>query len=329
MVLEANTHYWDKSRFPRMKRIVFDNTLSQKEAVEAIKTGEGRVDLVTELSPLETLQVAQSAFATVVKSRGSLGSVFGQFNMRKKGSPWGDLRLRRAANLAVNRADVIRYGTKGNGVIIPALIPGQGFGYDPKLAPHPFDPGKARELLREAGYPDGLPITLIAPEDLKAQATVVGKMLEQGGFGVSLQILDAVAFNRKIDLSHLDQPAEQQAWDMALTPWGDIDNFPVFSFYHYFAIDGIYAWVTEPQELRRLYEEALRTVDREKQRALIQRMEREAHAKAYFLFLYSPVQLFAVNKAVEFVPYANGILTLAETSVTGQHWSLRKAATKP
>ena len=53
-------NYWDATRFPRVKRIVFDNTLSQKEALELLKTAEGRVDLVTELSPLETLRVAEA-----------------------------------------------------------------------------------------------------------------------------------------------------------------------------------------------------------------------------------------------------------------------------
>ena len=50
--------YWDKHRFPRLQRIVFANTLSQKDAVELVKAGEDRVDLVTDLSPLETLRVA-------------------------------------------------------------------------------------------------------------------------------------------------------------------------------------------------------------------------------------------------------------------------------
>lgn len=54
MVLEANLAYWDPSHYPRLQRIIFDNTLSQKEAVERIKNDEGRVDLVTNLSPLET-----------------------------------------------------------------------------------------------------------------------------------------------------------------------------------------------------------------------------------------------------------------------------------
>ena len=52
VVLEANLHYWDKTRLPRLQRIVFDNTLDQQAALELVKTGEGRVDLVTGLSPL-------------------------------------------------------------------------------------------------------------------------------------------------------------------------------------------------------------------------------------------------------------------------------------
>ena len=59
-----------------LQRIIFDNTLEQHEAVELVKKGEGRVELVTGPSPLETLRVAQSPFAKVVKKRGSLHSVW-------------------------------------------------------------------------------------------------------------------------------------------------------------------------------------------------------------------------------------------------------------
>ena len=326
LILEANAAYWDKRRMPRLKRIVFDNTLDQKDAVERVKTGEGRVDLVTELSPLETLQVAQSPFAKVVKNRDNLASVFGHFNMRKAGSPWGDVRLRRAVNLAINRGDLIRYAANGNGVVIPALLPAKDFGHDPTLAPYPFDPVKARELLREAGYPTGLPVALIAPPDLEAQATVVGKMLEQVGLKVERQILDPVAFNRKIFVSQPDQPAEQQMWDIALWAYLDLITFPVTEFYNYLALGGPYDWLGETPELRRLSEQVLRTVDREKQQELIRQMERHTHDQAYFLFLYNPVKLYAVNKAVEFVPYQNAILNLSETYVTDQHWSVRKSA---
>jgi len=64
-------------------------------------------------------------------------------------------------------------------------------------------------------------------------------------------------------------------------------------------------------------------VDREQQQALIRQMERHTHDQAYFLFLYNPIQLYAVNKAVAFVPYVT-MLNLAETGVTEQHWSVHK-----
>ncbi len=72
-----------------------------------------------------------------------------------------------------------------------------------------------------------------------------------------------------------------------------------------------------------LHEAVLRTVDREQQQALIRQMERHTHDQTYFLFLYNPIQLYAANKAVAFTPYVT-MLNLAETSVTEQHWSVRK-----
>jgi peptide/nickel transport system substrate-binding protein len=327
VILEANTNYWDKSRAPRVKRIVFDHTLSQKEAVDLVKSGEGRVDVVTDLSPVETLRVAQSASATVVKSRGSLQTVIGQFNMLKTASPWRDVRLRQALNYAINRADLVQYGARGNGVIIPALIPAQEFGHDPALTPYPFDPGKAKDLLRQSGYPAGLAVSLIASEELEAQAIVVSKMLEQSGLKVELRILDPVTFNKKTLLRGLDQPAEKQTWDIALSAQFDVLNFPPYLLYHVLALDGSNDWVVEQPALRQLYDQLLKTVDVEKQRTISQQMERHTRDQAYFLFLYNPVQLYAVNKNVQFVPYVAN-LYFADTSVTDQHWSVRKAAVK-
>jgi peptide/nickel transport system substrate-binding protein len=328
VILEANLAYWDTTRLPRLHRIIFDNTLAQHDAVELVKTREGRVDVVSELNPLETLRVAQSPFAKVVKSRDNLAFLFGRFNMLKTGSPWRDVRVRQAVNLAINRDDLIRYAAKGNGVIVPALLSVNMFGYDPALAPYGFDPGKARALLREAGYPDGLAVTLLAPSSLEVQATVVGKMLEQVGFTVERQMLDPTAYNQQTRLPELEQPAEQQAWDIALTSWRDVVNFPALQLYHIFALGGPNDWVLEAPELQRPYAQVLRTVDREHQQALLRQMERHTHDQAYFLFLYNPLKLYAVNNAVDFVPYVSTELNLAETSVTEQHWSVRRATMK-
>lgn len=80
-------------------------------------------------------------------------------------------------------------------MVTTTLLTPQRFGYDSDLAPYPFDIDKAQHLLHEAGYRDGLPISLIAPGALEVQATVVSKMLEQIGFTVDLQVLDTATFN--------------------------------------------------------------------------------------------------------------------------------------
>jgi ABC-type transport system substrate-binding protein len=323
VVLEANLNYWGTNRYPRIKRIVFDNTIKQRDAVELVKTGAGRLDLVTDLNPLETLSVAQSPRATVVKSRESIGSVFGQFNMRKAGSPWRDVRLRRAVNLAINRDDLITYATRGNGVATPALLPKPAIGFNPGLAPYPLDVAQARQLVRDAGHPEGLAITLIAPEGWEVLATVVSKMLEGIGLTVDRQMLDAVTYTRKVFLSHLDRPAEQQPWDIAITYWHDPTNFPPFEFYQTHAAGGVSDWLEEQPEFGRLYDDIFRTVDAARQEALMQELERHVHDQAYFLFLYNPILLYAVSKTVTFVPSRTHLLFFVESSLTDQHRSVR------
>jgi ABC-type transport system substrate-binding protein len=167
-------------------------------------------------------------------------------------------------------------------------------------------------------------MTLIAPPPLEVQATVVGKMLEQVGFTVERQILAPAVYNRQTRLPDLDQPAEHQGWDIALTSWVDSVNFPPIQPYAVFALGSYFDWVLEEPELQRLSMQVLRTVDREHQQALIRQMEQHTRDQAYFLFLYNPIKLYAVNKAVDFVPYVSTTLNLAETTVIEQHWSVRK-----
>jgi len=65
------------------------------------------------------------------------------------------------------------------------------------------------------------------------------------------------------------------------------------------------------------------TVDVDVREEKIRKMVQHLYDRAYPLFIYSPLSLYAVNKEVNFVPYKDGLFNLRETSVTDNHWSLR------
>ena len=56
----------------------------------------------------------------------------------------------------------------------------------------------------------------------------------------------------------------------------------------------------------------------------IRELAHYVYERAYLLFIYSPLMLYAVNKAVDFVPQGYPHLALKETSVTDKHWSVRE-----
>ncbi len=300
-----------------------------------MKTTEGHVDLLTDLSPTETLRVARSPLAKVVKGRRNVRAVIGMFNTDKVNSPWRDVRLRRAVNYAINRAHVMRYAAKGNGTLLPAFLAPGAFGYDPDLQPYPYDPDQTRQLLNEAGYPNGLSLNLIVDEELKTQGTVVSKMLENAGFDVHFLVMSRTAMMKQVFRYWLFNPFYQAkhrryrpmpTWDIALqTTFAEYDTYSPLISYRIYLLDGGGDWMREVPECRALYRQLLRTRDRDQQQKLIRQMERHIQEQAYFVSLYAPFQLFAVSQAVEFQAHPTGFLYLGDTQLapTEQHWSVR------
>ncbi|MCC7427398.1 MAG: ABC transporter substrate-binding protein [Alphaproteobacteria bacterium] len=80
-------------------------------------------------------------------------------------NPLRDQRVRRALSLAINRPAIVERIMDGAAVAAGQLVQ-QGFlGHDPELRPDPLNLARARELLAQAGYPNGFQITLHSPND--------------------------------------------------------------------------------------------------------------------------------------------------------------------
>ena len=323
-VLEAYEGYWER-RYPKVRTVIFDNSLigDRKEAMRLCREREGFVDIVTHIRPLDTLKVAESQFAKVVKSK-DVTYLRIIFNLRKKGSKWGDIRLRKALNYAVNREELRKYAAKGNAYNLGGVIPPGGYGHNPDLALYKYDTIKAKSLLSEAGYPDGFELKIISQEAWKLETQIISKMFERIGLKVEIEVLTTPEFFKKIYNPLLDKPPEEQPWDLHIFNLQDFYGHPGFSFslWNYIEETDI-RWIEYDPVYEQMWKEMTGTVDPEAQEAKIGQMVQYLYDKAYAVFLYSPFALYAVNKEVNFVSQKMLWLRLKETYVTKNHWSLR------
>jgi peptide/nickel transport system substrate-binding protein len=149
-VLEAFDQYWRKT--PHVKRLVLRVIPDHTTRVAALKRGEVDVVYLVSGELAEDLRRTPGlSLKTVFPSNHWL--VFAdQFGPK---SPWHDQRVRLAANLALDRQSLNEAATLGfskiSGSIVPASL---DFYWAPPLYPH--DAARARKLLAEAGYPNGL-----------------------------------------------------------------------------------------------------------------------------------------------------------------------------
>jgi len=324
IVLEAYEGYWD-ARYPKVKRVIFDNTLlgDRKEAMRLCREQEGAVDIVSFIRPLDTLKVAESPFAKVVKSRDDM-LLFGLINQRKKNSKWRDIRLRKALNYAINRKELWKYGAKGNAYNLGGFIPAGACGHNPNLTLYTYDTPRARSLLAEAGYPDGFEVKILTPEAWKLETQIMRRMAERIGLNASFDVLPWPEYQRKIYVPLLDKPPEEQDWDIAIWTSRDIFGNTGATFLSYgFIEESDYRWIEYDPVYEEMWKEMARTVDTEAQEVKIRQMVQYLYDRAHAVFIYSPLTLYAVNKEVNFVPQKFHFLRLKETSVTDNHWSVR------
>ncbi len=97
----------------------------------------------------------------------------------ERDTPFADRRVRIAANLAVDKQALVDNLLLGHGKVSSQSTTAVTFGFDPSITPYPFDPDRARELLREAGYPDGFDIVIEVTSGIIPEATEIAQVAAQ------------------------------------------------------------------------------------------------------------------------------------------------------
>jgi peptide/nickel transport system substrate-binding protein len=182
LILEANANYWRGA--PAISTLVFEVEPGVDKRLTRL--AEGDAHLVTDLSP-DQVEAADTEYTRLAAIEGTRRLFVGLRS--QDGSPLADKRVRQALNYAIDVQALINEFHAGYGQRYGAWVAFPDA--NPDLAPWPYDPDMARDLLAQAGYPGGFEIAMDTPVGRYYQdrqiAEAIAAQLAEVGITVTVQ----------------------------------------------------------------------------------------------------------------------------------------------
>jgi peptide/nickel transport system substrate-binding protein len=212
MIFKKNPKYWREGR-PLLDEVVIKPVPDSYVRNAMLKTGE--VDFV--LRPdTQNLAEFRADKNFLVFSTPGWNWDYISFNLFDQTLPVAKKEVRQAISYAIDREAIVKNIYYGEAVPDDDPYPSGFLGADPDIQKYPntADQAKARELLAQAGFPNGFSIKCITSDkdNLRREVQLVADQLGKVGVKVEIQGLDMGTFNTRIK--------EQKGWEMALE---DID----------------------------------------------------------------------------------------------------------
>ena len=194
LVVEAFDRHWRGA--PRIRRITFKPIPEPFTRAAALRNGE--VDLITTMPPNLGRELEKVPGLRVHRVPSTWQIYLGLNAFRK---PLSDVRVRHALNYATDVDSIIKNVLDGNGRRLDGPFTAGVFGFDASVKGYAPDPARARRLLAEAGYPEGLEIILDAPagryQGDKEIAEALGGQWQKAGFRPKVQVAEWGAYFKK------------------------------------------------------------------------------------------------------------------------------------
>lgn len=291
----------------KVDRVIFKLIPEPASRVAALMAGE--VDLIDELPHHAIGQVEADPKTKVLKTNGTR-SFFIDFNTTKP--PFNDARVRRAANHAVDRQLIIDRILNGLAVPLATLISPDSYGYNPDLKPYAYDVAKAKALLAEAGYPNGVDVTLDVDNAFKEQAEAVAALLDRAGIRAKVQLWERTALTDMWKNPGHDRQMNFRSWgDGALDPVGIF--VPVLKTKDRGNVSGY----SNP-EVDRLLTAADTELDVEKRAEMYRQAQAIIYDEAPLLYLWLPQDVYGASERLQgWQPSPRGIIKLHDASIAG------------
>jgi peptide/nickel transport system substrate-binding protein len=190
LVLEAYEGYWRK--MPAVKRLVYKSVPEATTRLAMLKRGE--VDVAYLLDAPMAQEVKRDPALRLATS-GGIGTFYlDYFDQWDPKSPWADRRVRLAAIHAIDARAVNDAENLGASRITGSIVPGK-FDFALALEAYRYDPARAKQLLAEAGYPNGFDAGDLHPwPPYFSMGEAIGGYLGAVGIKVKLRTMERAAF---------------------------------------------------------------------------------------------------------------------------------------
>ena len=198
-----NDGWWGPK--PAIKDVIYRFISDPQAQLAAIQAGD--CDALTNFGASESIEVLKKDPKLKVAVGNTEGETILAMNNAK--APFSDLRVRKAIAHAIDRKTVIDGAMNGAATPIGSHFSPNHPAYVDLTGAVPYDPAKAKALLKEAGFPNGFSTTLKLPPPSYARRSgeIVAAMLGEVGIKVSIepiefpQWLERVYRNKEYDLS--------------------------------------------------------------------------------------------------------------------------------
>lgn len=294
IVMTAYDKYYGPK--PAYKKLVFKGVPEEASRIASLLTGEA--DVISGVPVHQRKKIADSGKTYLTDQMGSMNYL--GLNTYEK--PFSDVRVRQAVNMSVNRPLINKALFGDKAILCAGPISPRTFGADPALKPYPYDPTKAKQLLAEAGYPNGFETRLAfgtyMPQ-IQEQAEAITADLAKVGIKVTLEPYErAVMWDKYKNKQHA---MFIYFWDDAPEP----DRY-MYSLFHSKSRDYYY----KNEKVDQLLDQGRSTMDPAARAKVYNELDRLLYQDAPWVYLYVIPEVYGVANSVDYKGLRDGYLIM-------------------
>ncbi len=314
LVMEANRDWWGwEGKPPAIERVVWKPIPDDFPRIVALEKGEA--DIITNVPPDRMKSIADGRATRLVTVQATRYVVL---SMNTTQPPLSDKRVRQAMHYALDVPAIIKNLYAGMGKPFSGGVADTDFGYNATLKPYPYDPGKAKALLTQAGYGGGVDLTVHAGTGTmvndKALIETIVDMWSRVGIRGRIEMMEMGARQRMNN-------------ERAVPPSGLLLGNPqstlldadgsLWRIFHPTGFNGKYWIGSQPgQRFHDLMEQARYSLDPKKRKALYAEATAIIHEEKPWLELFQEVVVYGTSRRVAFRPRADYRLIVSEMQVS-------------